>query len=352
MAGRLSHGRARWSSLRSHVWLTLGVIAVNASAAAQPARFSLRATTAAALMVSASQVGPLRFDRPSALSALRAAYALYPWLEVGPALHGGWFFASKRANGGLLALSVGPTLRVARRTSPYLGIDFGAGVTGASVRPFVALQAGLDVAVGSQVSLGPALGYGQLVQWNRPGLSTDARYIWLGFALRVQLAQEKPAHVAKVPIEARRPARPPATPPTPLPDATPDVLELIERALPAPPRVELLAPVLFAFDSDALEPLGVAMLHEVAHTLRTRPELRRVEIQGYADERGDARYNHQLSRRRAARARAWLIEHGVAPERLILAAHGASGFVESGDSEAGHQQNRRVIFRVLEVAEP
>src|SRR5688572_31839443 len=57
-------------------------------------------------------------------------------------------------------------------------------------------------------------------------------------------------------------------------------------------RVELLAPVLFAFDSDQLEPIGVAMLHEVAHTLRERNDIRLLEIEG---DRKSTRLNSSYS---------------------------------------------------------
>ena len=116
--------------------------------------------------------------------------------------------------------------------------------------------------------------------------------------------------------------------------------------------MELLAPVLFAFDSDALEPVGVAMLHEVASLLKSRPDIELLAILGFADKRGKSEYNRELSTRRAERVRRWLIEHGIAPERLTVQTQGASGFVEEGDSEAEHEQNRRVVFRVLRLGGP
>ena len=59
-------------------------------------------------------------------------------------------------------------------------------------------------------------------------------------------------------------------PPPPTPPSG-DLDKLLDAALPMPEapkaRVELLAPVLFKFASDELEPVGVAMLHEVAREL-------------------------------------------------------------------------------------
>jgi OOP family OmpA-OmpF porin len=132
-----------------------------------------------------------------------------------------------------------------------------------------------------------------------------------------------------------------------------EIERLIEQALPTPPseRVELLAPVLFAFDSDVLEPIGVAMLHEVANLLRQRVDIEQVAIEGYADKRGGDDYNRALSQRRAERVKEWLVAHGIAEQRLVVQPEGASGFVEPGESEAEHEQNRRVVFRVLKLAE-
>jgi outer membrane protein OmpA-like peptidoglycan-associated protein len=124
-----------------------------------------------------------------------------------------------------------------------------------------------------------------------------------------------------------------------------DLDALLESAVP-PSRVELLAPVLFKFDSDVLEPVGIAMLHEVARELASRKDIELLEIQGYADARGSTEYNEALSARRAERVRLWLVAHGVATERLSVAARGATQPVEPARSAAAYEQNRRVVFRV------
>jgi outer membrane protein OmpA-like peptidoglycan-associated protein len=89
------------------------------------------------------------------------------------------------------------------------------------------------------------------------------------------------------------------------------------------------------------------MLHEVARELAQRKDLELVEIQGYADSRGSTEYNRALSERRAHRVRQWLVDHGIAAERLTVAAKGAAEFVENESSENAHEQNRRVVFRVV-----
>ena len=139
---------------------------------------------------------------------------------------------------------------------------------------------------------------------------------------------------------------PPAPPPS---EPSPDVSALLEKALPTlTRREELLAPVLFAYDSDKLDANAVAMLHEVKRALDARPEIERVQIEAYADRRGKLEYNLALSRRRGEHVKAWLVAHGIGAERLEVVARGADDFVESGAEEAAHEQNRRVIFRVVQ----
>jgi outer membrane protein OmpA-like peptidoglycan-associated protein len=202
------------------------------------------------------------------------------------------------------------------------------------------------------------LGYGQVVQWDGPRYSTDARFVWIGLALVYRPFASAPAGAPVivrervVEREHERVVREVVAPPEPVPPS-PELLELIEQATPSEPdRIEFLAPVLFRFDSDELDPLGVAMLHEVVRVLEQRQDIELLSIHGYADSRGSADYNRALSERRANRVRDWLIAHDVAPERLIVAPEGASDFVEPGTNESEHQQNRRVIFRVLRVKEP
>jgi outer membrane protein OmpA-like peptidoglycan-associated protein len=132
---------------------------------------------------------------------------------------------------------------------------------------------------------------------------------------------------------------------------SPELMVLIEEVVPDK-KLELLAPVLFKFDSDELEPVGVAMLHEVARELGKRTEIELLEIQGYADNRGSDPYNVELSVRRATRVREWLVEHGVDPARLQVAAKGEREPVQAGETEPDHEQNRRVVFRVLRLREP
>lgn len=326
------------------------------TAAAQEALRPLhaRSSVGAAMMVSADQAGRLGYDRVGLVGDLRLGYALLPWFGLHVAAAGGAFAAADRT-GGLLAPAAGLfALLPGGALEPYAFVQVGSGYTGTLARPLLQLGAGLDFALGRSFGIGPALGYGQLFQSNASRNSTDARYVWAGLSCAFR-PFAAPAPAPRERLRVRRVTRTVYLPPHDAPprDVAPsaELLELIERALPSS-KTELLAPVLFRFDADQLEPVGVAMLHEVTRELAARPELLLLEIQGYADSRGSDDYNVQLSARRAERVRAWLIEHGVAPERLRTAPEGASAFVEQGGTEDSHQQNRRVVFRVIQTRQP
>ncbi len=341
--------------------LPLAAASPSAAHAQQRSSFSLRAQLGLATMTSSDQTGYLHFDQEGVVGALQLGYALLPWLDARLGTTGGGFLSSSRAAGGLLAPITGllahlPGLEV----TPLVMLDIGAGFTGKLARPFMQVAVGVDFALGPSFALGPLVGHGRVFQTNAPGDSTDAGYLFVGLSLSYR-ANHEPQHVEKLrpsaatmraPIREPKPdPAPPDEPPDETPassDPSPDLLELIDKAVPVEKhQIELLAPVLFEFDSDALEPIGVAMLHEVAHLLAERDDIELIEIAGYADKRGEAEYNRALSDRRARAVLAWLVAHGVAETRLSVAAQGASAFVEPGETESAHEQNRRVVFRVL-----
>ncbi|MCB1777188.1 MAG: OmpA family protein, partial [Candidatus Competibacteraceae bacterium] len=73
-------------------------------------------------------------------------------------------------------------------------------------------------------------------------------------------------------------------------------------------------------------------------------------IAGHTDAAGSNKYNLILSRKRAQAVRAYLIEHGVAPDRLIAEGYGEAYPVASNATEAGRDANRRSEFIRLDVA--
>jgi outer membrane protein OmpA-like peptidoglycan-associated protein len=81
--------------------------------------------------------------------------------------------------------------------------------------------------------------------------------------------------------------------------------------------------LLFRTDEAVLADTTGIRLHRLATTLATMPGIQ-VQLDGFADERGDTDYNQQLSEQRVNFIRDQLIEAGVDASRITASAHGES----------------------------
>lgn len=108
--------------------------------------------------------------------------------------------------------------------------------------------------------------------------------------------------------------------------------------------------VLFRTDEYVLADTTGARLAELAGSLASKPDIR-VQLDGFADERGAADYNLKLSGKRVAFVRDQLVSAGVDPSRIQIAAHGeAPAQDESVDSYA---LERRVSLKLfIENSQP
>jgi outer membrane protein OmpA-like peptidoglycan-associated protein len=72
-------------------------------------------------------------------------------------------------------------------------------------------------------------------------------------------------------------------------------------------------------------------------------------IEGHTDSVGNDAYNLNLSQRRAAAVRQYLLDKGVAPARLESQGFGESQPVADNKTAEGRAQNRRVVLRRTDV---
>jgi OmpA-OmpF porin, OOP family len=93
---------------------------------------------------------------------------------------------------------------------------------------------------------------------------------------------------------------------------------------------------------------STGILIAVLNVLQEHGELSKVLVEGHTDNVGGAKYNKGLSERRAASVVAWLVEHGIQKQRLLDAGFGLERPLDSNDSAAGRQRNRRVEFHIVE----
>jgi outer membrane protein OmpA-like peptidoglycan-associated protein len=106
-----------------------------------------------------------------------------------------------------------------------------------------------------------------------------------------------------------------------------------------------LSDVLFDTARADLKPGAREKLSRVVGIVLSHPGLR-MEVEGHTDSVGSDSYNLQLSERRAASVRAYLVTAGVAPTAVATSGRGESSPVASNATAAGRQQNRRVELLV------
>jgi peptidoglycan-associated lipoprotein len=157
------------------------------------------------------------------------------------------------------------------------------------------------------------------------------------------------------PPQTQFPGAAPAKPPAPVPAEPPPVLVPEPAVVSSDPlanvdtdtinRQGILAPVLFAYDSDTIDDAGQKVLMANAEILKKYPTWA-VTIEGHSDERGTAEYNLALGERRALSAKAYLVSLGVAADRLRTVSYGKEFPFDPGHDEAAYAQNRRGHFVV------
>lgn len=108
----------------------------------------------------------------------------------------------------------------------------------------------------------------------------------------------------------------------------------------------------FASGSDRILPASEPVLNAVLDILTHEADVTRVRVEGHTDDRGSDRANIRLSRARAASVRRWLMEHGLAADRLEAWGCGEVHPLVAGRGAAARQTNRRVEFFVVEPMSP
>ena len=139
-------------------------------------------------------------------------------------------------------------------------------------------------------------------------------------------------------VTVRAPAPPPPPPPPPAAPQTPP-------PPPAAPAYQFqLQMVHFRFDHSDLTRGAMDTLTSVANTLKANPGVN-VDIVGHTDWIGTNAYNMRLSQARAETTRRYLIEQGVAADRITIRWRGEEEPIADNESTAGRAQNRRAEIK-------
>ena len=111
-----------------------------------------------------------------------------------------------------------------------------------------------------------------------------------------------------------------------------------------------LSGVLFQLGSAELESAAKVSVARIAGFLIALPG-RAAVVEGHTDNAGTAKFNRDLSMRRANGVRDFMVANGVLPERIVTDGYGAAYPVAFNDSSAGRDKNRRVEIIILEAGE-
>lgn len=112
-------------------------------------------------------------------------------------------------------------------------------------------------------------------------------------------------------------------------------------------------PSSISFDTNSYSVKGsfTPVLDQVAQTLTQHPELV-AQVVGHTDSTGSPTYNQTLSQNRAQSVAGYLVQHGVAANRLAAEGRGQSQPIADNSTESGRAQNRRVEIYLRATHQP
>jgi OmpA-OmpF porin, OOP family len=104
--------------------------------------------------------------------------------------------------------------------------------------------------------------------------------------------------------------------------------------------------IYFKTGSAELDKVSEPLLISVAEIANRCPSVK-IEVTGHTDSVGSPQANRVLSQQRALAVAAFLVQHGVAAERITAIGVGDTRPVAANDTEEGRAKNRRIEFRIL-----
>jgi OOP family OmpA-OmpF porin len=125
---------------------------------------------------------------------------------------------------------------------------------------------------------------------------------------------------------------------------------------PAPPpaktevtndEIKLKEKVEFETDSAKLLPSSFPILDEVVTVMKEHPDIEHVRVGGHTDSTSTPDHNLKLSDERAASVKQYLVDKGIAADRLSSKGYGQTRPIGDNKTEEGRAQNRRVEVHIL-----
>ncbi len=112
-------------------------------------------------------------------------------------------------------------------------------------------------------------------------------------------------------------------------------------------RIDILERVYFETNKDQIQAQSFSVLDQVASVMKARSDIKRLRVEGHTDDRGKDKPNLELSQRRAAAVREYLIKRGLDSTRMVSRGYGESHPIGDNQTADGRDINRRVEFHII-----
>lgn len=119
-------------------------------------------------------------------------------------------------------------------------------------------------------------------------------------------------------------------------------------------KIFVLENIYYNFNKADIREDAAKELDKLVQLLIDNPEIK-IELGSHTDSIDDNSYNLLLSQRRAESAVRYIVQHGIAPDRLVAKGYGEEKPIarntnpDGTDYPDGRQKNRRTEFKILEI---
>ena len=127
------------------------------------------------------------------------------------------------------------------------------------------------------------------------------------------------------------------------------------RRISGSSEIQILKTIEFATGRSTILSKSFPILDEVVRLVKVNPDISHLDIEGHTDNKGSDDLNEKLSNERAHAVMKYMIDKGIAADRLSAAGYGPKRPIADNNTAGGRQRNRRVEFHIVnkvEVAKP
>jgi outer membrane protein OmpA-like peptidoglycan-associated protein len=193
---------------------------------------------------------------------------------------------------------------------------------------------GFSTGMGIGYKLTPTLTLEVFGRWNTAFMSPRPKDLGPGQVPQERIGDDIEWATGGLGLKYAFPKAPPPQPVAEVPPVAPPLQKKI-----------VLRNVFFDFDRSDIRPDSAPVLDEAVALLKEAGTIT-IIAEGHTDSIGTDAYNLKLSMRRANSVRQYLIDHGIAADRIRTEGFGESRPVASNATADGRAQNRRVELRV------